>query len=103
MSKPNKILLITKIDNEWNIIFIKNNKRLKLCWDKRKDWLWIEQIAKELWKENFMKDFFEICEVASERNKALFTLLELPEVLFWKFTTNNNETLWENIYSIQRN
>jgi len=84
MSKPNKILLNTKIDEEWNIIFIKNNKRLKFCWDKRKDWLWIEQIAKKLWKDNFMNDLIEICEESIKDNKPLFTLLELPDVLFWK-------------------
>ena len=81
MWKPNKILLKTRIDNKDDIIFIKNNKRLKFCWDKRKDWLWIEQIATKLWKEDFMNDLKEVCEVAEKEWIPLFTLLELPEII----------------------
>ena len=61
------------------------NLRLQLCWDSREwmPWFWIEQLATELGKDNFMEDFRAILELAESRNKALFTLYILPEIVNW--------------------
>lgn len=47
------------------------------------DWYWIDQLSKELWKDNFMKDFRDILILAEKRGIALFTLYELPEVVLF--------------------
>lgn len=84
MSNLNKIHLTVKRDKLTQYFYHGKGKyRLQLCWDSRqwKPWFWIKQLALELGKENFMKDFADILSLAEERQIALFSLYELPEII----------------------
>jgi len=68
MAYINKVLLRVKKD----------------CWHSWKDWFFLEQYAKKLWKDNFMRDFTEILrEMEKDWNQPAFTLYELPQVYYW--------------------
>jgi hypothetical protein len=83
----NKVHLIVKKDKVNKYFYCgKNNYRLQLCGDSRKDWFYIKQLAEELWKENFMRDLRDIFALAEQRGIALFTLYVLPELHHWKIS-----------------
>jgi len=84
MAYVNKVLLRVRKDTNWWFNFSKGTHRLQLCWDTRRDWFFLSQYAKKLWKENFMKDFTEILsEMEKDNNQPIFTLYELPEIINW--------------------
>ncbi len=86
MSYDNKVLLRVRRDRKnWWFNFSKWTFRIQLCWDTRKDWFFISQYAKKLWKDNFMKDFTDILgAMADDWNVPIFSLYELPEVIKMK-------------------
>lgn len=81
MGYVNKIHLKVKMDlNGW-FQFSKWKYRLQLCWDSSRDWFFLTQASKRLWKDNFMKDFTEILTDMEKNNESIFSLYELPETL----------------------
>ena len=85
MSFDNKVHLRVKKDANGWYQFSRNNFRLQLCWDTRRDWFFLTQYANKLGKKDFMKDFTEILEaMEKDNNQAIFSLYILPEVINWK-------------------
>jgi len=81
MAYNNKIHLRVKKDLNWWYNFSGSNYRLQLTWHTWKDWFFLAQYAKKLWKDNFMKDFTEILKaMEKDNNQPIFSLYELPKV-----------------------
>lgn len=51
-----------------------NNYRLQLCWDRRKGWFFIKQMADELGFKDFMKQFTQILDSMERNQQSAFTL-----------------------------
>lgn len=88
----NKIhLRVVKDMNGW-LMFSKGTYRVQLCWDNRKEWFWLSQYAKKLWKDNFFKDFTEILQAMEADSKSAFTLYELYPNWATKWNTSDTSS-----------
>lgn len=62
--------------------FRKGRYNIQLAGDGRKNWFWLTQYAKRLWKDNFMKDFTEILEEIEKDNQVLQAAWQFPIAIF---------------------
>ena len=91
MSSTNpKIHLPVTKDLNWGYKFSRYPYRVQLSWDIRKGWFWLDQIAKQLGKDNFLNDFIEVCAEAERQNVLRKQNGEYPIAFFNLYLENQN-------------
>ena len=90
-SDSTKIHLPVTRDLNWWFKFSKAQYRVQLAGDIRKGWFWLEQYAKKLGKDTFMKDFSEILNAIERDNIVRKSDGEYPIGIFNLYISNEHK------------